>query len=99
MPRVYYCTLRLFVASDNLFNVRFQYIDKGVEAKGKDHTVFESEPLVGGFKKPVSYSEIKIFTLSAGKHNLYYRVISESGASNLHIRNPKMVCLSYNFCQ
>ena len=99
MPRVYYCTVNAYIESINVFNIKFQYIDRVPDPSGKDQEkeiiIFESEPLAGGYQRTVSYSEIKIFNLPTGKHTLYYRIVSENGASSLYINQSKMVCLSY----
>ena len=94
-PRTYFCTLELYLFSENPFSVRMQYVDKPDDENEKDLVLFETESIQGGMMNRVAYSDIKVFKLEAGWHNLYLRTVSEGYASMLEISSKRMVCLSY----
>lgn len=92
LPRVYFCNLRAQIKSENIFNVSFEYVDA---LKEDNKVLFATRGLGGGFRHPVSYNEFKVFELPKGPHKLYLRTVSDGSASQVHMNNLRMECLSY----
>jgi hypothetical protein len=92
--QLYYCVIQIFASSLNTFNVMLQFVDKG-EERDDEKIIFESYKIKGGFKNPMSYNEVKVFELGRGGHNLYLRVVSTGGASQLQFSAMRFECLTF----
>ena len=99
LPRVYACTIQAYIYSPHLFDIAFQYVDRkdNSENQAEDDAdvLFKVSGIRGEYGNPASISEMKIFELPAGKHNLYLRVVSTGAARRIHMEKLAMSCLSY----
>lgn len=94
--RLFYCVIQIYASSINTFNVMLQFVDaRGGSGVENEVVLFESYKIKGGANNPVSYNEVKVFELGPGKHDIYLRVVSTGGASQLQFSAMRFECLAF----